>query len=200
MKGSALLFVGLGLILGLVLVAGTLVFTHPHEYQGSLINPPYPAAEFKLVDQHGQPAQLKDQRGKITLLFFGYSHCTDICPATLAEFKQIRRQLGSLSDQVDFIFITVDPANDTSPVLEAYLAKFDPAIIGLTGTRDQLMPVWQAYGVSAQNQTSAANLDGMIDHSTYIYLIDRAGYMRETFNFGDPIAGMLSDVRYWLKG
>lgn len=200
MKGSSLLFLGSGILLGLALIFGTLVLTHPHQYTGSLINPPYPAADFKLTNQAGQPFQLNSQHGKIILLFFGYSHCTDICPATLAEFKQVRSQLGSMANQVDFIFITVDPANDTPAVLSAYLAKFDPAIIGLTGSQAQLTPVWQAYGVYQQNQTPSVSSNSSIDHSTYVYLIDRAGYMRETFNFGDPIAGILSDVKYWLRG
>jgi protein SCO1/2 len=200
MKVRSFLYVMVGIGLGLGLVFGMQGFLRPYHYQGTLITPPYQAVDFKLTDQSGESYQLSNQRGKVTLLFFGYTHCTDICPATLAEFKQIRARLRNLAGETDFIFITVDPERDTPKVLKSYLANFDPAITGLTGTRDQLLPVWKSYGVYQQNQTSAVNLDASIDHSSYIYVIDRSGNVRETFSFGDPVSGMVKDVLQLLKG
>lgn len=123
-----------GIILGLGVVLGMQNFIRPYKYEGAVINPPYPAGDFKLTNQAGQPLKLSDLRGKVILLFFGYSQCADICPATLAEFKQIHTQLGDRAKDAAFVFITVDPEHDTPGVLIKYLAKFDPAITGLTGT------------------------------------------------------------------
>lgn len=199
MKLNSILYLAAGLVLGLALVFGLQGFIDSYRYQGSLINPPYPATNFTLTDQNGQPYQLNSQRGKVTLLFFGYSQCPDVCPATLAEFKQIRAQLGNQARDAAFIFITVDPDHDTPAALKTYLAKFDPNITGLTGTRSQLLPVWKSYGVYQNNQTSTASLDALIDHSSYIYVIDRPGNMRETFSYGDPLDGMVKDVEHLIK-
>jgi protein SCO1/2 len=200
MKLNPVLYLMAGIILGLGLVLGFYNYLIPYKYQGSLISTPYPAIDFTLTNQEGLPFRLSSLHGKVTLLFFGYSNCTDVCPATLANFKQIRAQLGNQAQEAAFIFITVDPARDTPDVLNTYLRKFDPAIIGLTGTHDQLLPVWKAYGVYQQDQTSAASLDATIDHSSYIYVIDRNGNMRETFSFGDSEVNMLKDVQHLIKG
>jgi protein SCO1 len=199
MKLSSILYLSAGLLLGLGLVFGLQAFRGPYRYQGTQINPPYQADNFTLTDQTGQAYQLSSQRGKVTLLFFGYSQCTDVCPATLADFKQIRDRLGNQAQDTAFIFITVDPEHDTPAVLKAYLAKFDPNFTGLTGSRDQLLPVWKSYGVYQNNQTTAASLDALIDHSSYIYVIDRSGKMRETFSYGDPVDGMVMDVQHLIK-
>ncbi len=199
MKLSSILYLVVGVIGGLGIVLGLQNLIHPYRYQGSLINPPYPASDFTLTDQGGQPFRLSSQHGKVTLLFFGYSHCTDVCLATLADFQQIRARLGSQAKNASFVFVTVDPEHDTPDVLKTYLAKFDPAIIGATGTRNQLLPVWSSYGVYQQNQTSAS-LDSLIDHSSYIYVIDRSGNVYETFSFGDPVDSMLQDVEHLIKG
>ncbi len=200
MKVSSVLYMAIGIVLGLGVVLGTQNFIYSYKYEGAVITPPYPASDFKLTDQTGQPFQLSDLRGKVILLFFGYSQCADICPATLAEFKQIHAQLGNQAKDAAFVFITVDPDYDTPGVLIKYLAKFDPAITGLTGTRNQLLPVWKSYGVYQQDQTSAASLDAMIDHSSYVYVIDRSGKVRETFSFGDPVGNMLKDVQHLING
>ena len=200
MKVSSILYMAAGIILGLGFVLGMQNYIRPFKYEGAVINPPYPASDFKLTNQAGQPFQLSDLRGKVILLFFGYTHCADVCPATLAEFTQIHARLGDQAKDAAFVFITVDPERDTPGVLVKYLAKFDPAITGLTGTQDQLLPVWKSYGVYQQDMNSAASLDAVIDHSSYIYVIDRSGKVRETFSFGDPAGNMLKDVEQLIKG
>ncbi len=198
MNAKSIFSIVAGILIGAAAALGLHGLAAPYKFQGAVINPPYAADDFSLTDQSGQPFQLSSQRGKVTLLFFGYSHCADVCPATLAEFKQIRQNLGSQADQAAFIFITVDPERDTPATLNTYLAKFDPSFIGLTGSLDQLTPVWKAYGVYQQD-LSPSSLDAAVDHSSYIYVIDKAGMVRETFSYGDNMEGMAADVRALLK-
>jgi protein SCO1/2 len=200
MKVGSVLYLAIGIVLGLGIIVGMQNYIRPYNYEGAVINPPYPATDFKLTDQTGQPFQLSELHGKVTLLFFGFSQCADICPATLAEFKQIHAKLGNEAKNAAFVFITVDPEHDTPDVLIKYLAKFGPAITGLTGTRNQLLPVWKSYGVYQQGITSAVSLDSMVDHSSYVYVIDRSGNVRETFSFGDPVGNMMQDVEHLIKG
>jgi protein SCO1 len=195
--------VGLGVVIGLALIlAGWRAMSTPYTYQGSLINPPAPATNFTLTDQKGEPFQLSDQRGKIVVMFFGYSHCVDVCPAELSNYKQIIQKLGNQAQKVDFVFVTVDPQRDTPEVLGQYLAKFDPSIIGLTGARPQLEKVWKAYGVyqnSDINTISAANLDYVVDHSSILYLIDAQGNWRMTYSFGTEIDKIVGDLQHMIQ-
>jgi protein SCO1/2 len=164
-----------------LLLVGWQVLAGPYRYQGSLIDPPAPAADFTLTDQNGQPFRLSDQRGKVTLVFFGYTHCPDVCPITLASYTKIHERLGEQADQVRFVFITVDPERDTVQQMHDHLANFDPAIIGLTGSSDELEPVWKDYGVflDAHHGTGVENYD--VDHSSRIYAIDAQGNWRLTY-------------------
>jgi protein SCO1/2 len=184
--GLALMLVGWKLISG------------PYQYQGSVIDPPIPAADFQLTDQNGQPFQLSDQRGKVTLIFFGYTHCQDVCPLTLSLFRNVKEQLGSQADKVRFVFITVDPERDTPQVLSDYLAKFDPSFVGLTGTSAELTPVWKAYGVYQEKQ-SAQSLDELIDHTAITYVIDKKGNWRLTFPNGIETSKMVADLDHLTR-
>lgn len=176
------LYAGLfGIIVIGMLLVGWRVLAGSYRFQGSLIDPPAPAADFTLTDQNGQPFRLSDQRGKVTLLFFGYTHCTDVCPITLASFTKIHEQLGKQADNVRFVFITVDPERDTIQQMHDHLAKFDPAIIGLTGSPSELGPVWKDYGVflDPHHGVGVENYD--VDHSSRIYAIDTQSNWRLTY-------------------
>jgi protein SCO1 len=193
-----LILAGMGALLGLVLIA-VLVFARPYTYRGSLIEPPVPAADFTLTSGSGAPFQLSAQHGKLVLIFFGYTTCPDVCPATLGEMKQVRSRLGSQANNVQFVFITVDPQRDTPDRTGKYAAAFDPHFIGLSGSEAELTPVWKDYGVYreiTQNESAAGYL---VNHSARIYLIDPAGSLRLTYTFGTPVDDILEDVRHVLK-
>lgn len=120
---------------------------------------PAPAADFTLTDQDGRPFRLSDQRGNVVLLFFGYTNCPDVCPTTLAIWKQVQRALSPDADRVRFVFITVDPERDTAERIKDHLAIFSPDFIGLSGTPDELSAIYQAYGIyheKGEAQGSAA--------------------------------------------
>jgi protein SCO1/2 len=166
----------LGVVALLVIVFGISFFyvLRSSPYRGMTVNPPVDAAPIALIDSNGNPFQLADQRGKIVLAFFGYTHCPDECPAAMAKLKQALLQLGNQADQVQVILITTDPARDTGAQLKDYLSIFNPAFLGLTGTETDLQTVWDAYGVVVE--------DGGETHSELIYVIDQTGKLRLTFS------------------
>ncbi len=167
-KYGLLLF---GMLVGLTFTVGTgwVLLDRNYTYQGILIDPPADAADIQLKDQNGNLFRLSDQHGKIVLLFFGYTHCPDVCPITLYQYEQVKQQLGDKAQQVRFVFITVDPQRDTPDVMRAYMAKFDPSFTGLSGDKSSLEAIWKAYGVYAADVTKPSDLDTVIDHSARVY-------------------------------
>ena len=193
------LWMGLGLAAGLLLIAA-ITFARPYTLRGSAIQEPFPAPDFTLTDGSGQPYRLSDQRGKLLLIFFGFTYCPDVCPTTLADMKQIRERLGKDAEQVEFVFITVDPERDVPEKVGQYVAAFDSAFTGLSGDEGQLEPVWKAYGVYRNlNKESPDDKNYSVDHSSRVYLVDPSGNLRLTYTFGTPVDDILQDVRYLLK-
>lgn len=165
----------------------------PHVFGGTEIISPGPAPELALIDQYGQPFSLRAHPGKLALLYFGYTHCPDVCPATLGTFAAARRLLGAAADNAQFIFITVDPSRDTPETLRAYLARIDPAIIGLTGAPDAIAGAEHNYGVFA-----AADRLSAVSHTDRIFLIDRASIWRRLYNFDVEPAVLAADIQALL--
>ncbi len=190
----------IGGIMGLVVlvIAGTAAMSRGYTFHGSTFDPPAAAPDIALNDQNGQPFRLSDQRGKVVMIFFGYTHCPDICPTTLAQFKQARQELGGQASAVRFVFITVDPERDTQQRMKTYLDSLDPTIIGLTGTEAQLGPVWQKYGVYRQKQPGPTPDNYSMDHSTQVYLVDQKGNLRLTYDYPSATADWLEDIRHLL--
>ena len=158
-----------------------------------------PTLDFNMMDDTGRPVNAQTYRGKTVLLYFGYTSCPDVCPTTLAQFKQTRARLGAQADRVRFVFVTVDPQRDTPDKMSKYLNVFDPAIVGLGGTEAELAPVWTAYGVYRQIQPGSSADAYTVDHSARVYLIDAQGNLRATYAFGVQADDIAQDVRYLLK-
>ena len=196
---TKMVYLGIGAALVAVLLVGFQFIQRPHTYRGSLIDPPVPAADFELTDQNGQKFRLSDQDGEIILLFFGYSNCPDVCPLTMSEYKQMKEMLGEQADQVRFVFVTVDPERDTQARLSEYVNAFDPEIIGLTGSRTELEPVWKSYGVYQAKQETGSAAGYTVDHTSRTYLIDQDGNWQLTYPFEMEKEDILSDVRYLLS-
>jgi len=200
MKPRSTLWLGIAVILGVFLAfLGGLLIGKPYAYQGSLIEPPIPAKDFVLTDQHRQPFHLADYQGEVVLLFFGYTYCPDVCPATLTDLKFIFDQLGEQSDKVKFVFITVDPDRDTPDQLERHLKLFNPNFIGLTGEFTELEKVWGDYGVYRAKQDSTSDTAYLVEHTARVYVIDQSNQLRLTFPFGMDREGMLKDIQQLLK-
>lgn len=193
-----LLWIGLGVLI-VLLATAAVTLTRPYVFHGSVIQDTYPAPEFSLTDGKGGQFDLAQQRGKVVLVFFGFTNCPDVCPTTMADFEQIRQRLGKDADKVEFVFITVDPDRDTQQVAAQYAARFDPAFYGLSGTEQQLDPVWKAYGVYRKlDKKSPTDTSYNVDHSSQVYAIDPSGNLRLTFSYGTSVDDMLQDVRHLI--
>jgi protein SCO1 len=192
------LLAGVGIIAG-VLLMSAFVLTRPHTFRGSVIEPPIPAPPIVLEDGRGATFRLSDHEGSLVLIFFGYTACPDVCPVSLSEMKQIQRRLGNRADNVRFVMITVDPDRDTPEKTAQYVASFDPSFIGLSGTTEALDPVWKAYGVYHEKRETGSAAGYLVDHSSFMYVIDKAGNLRETFSFGTPVNDIVEDLRYLSK-
>ena len=196
-----ILWVGLG-VMFLVTLATVIVFftSQNNRLRGSVIDPPMPAAEIALTDQNGQPFRLADYRGKVVLLFFGYTYCPDVCPATMAELRAARAMLKPEdAARVQVVFITVDPARDTAASIQEYVARFDPAFLGLSGTEAELSAVWQAYGVFREIEQTDSVAGYLVAHTSRVYVVDVNGNLSLSFAFGTPPDDVANDLRILLK-
>jgi protein SCO1/2 len=200
MKIRSVLWLGLGGLAGLaVILVGNLLFSGPYQYQGSLLDPAVPAAPISLASASGSSFDLADQQGKVTLLFFGYTSCPDVCPTTLADFKRVRADLGSQAENVNFVFITVDPERDTPDLVEAYVDRFDPAFVGLSGALEDLQPVWDGYFVYREIESHEPGENYLVAHTGHVYAVDQEGNLRLTFPFGMGAEAIRADVSQLLK-
>lgn len=186
------------LLIGLISVWG-IVFARPYELRGSELLPAAPAPEIDLLQAGGGHYRLSERGSRPAVIFFGYTNCPDVCPATMAEFKQVRAELKSSAESIDFLFITVDPQRDTVERMAAYLKGFDPGIIGLTGSEEDLAEVWQAFGVYRQIVPGENPEFYTVDHTSRLYVIDSHGDLRLTYPFGTPVTDVAADLRYLLR-
>lgn len=191
-------WLGLCILIG-VLAMEAMLRTQHYTLRGSVIEPVRLAPDIVLHDANNQIFQLEQQRGKILLIFFGYTSCPDVCPATLFEMKQLKARLGEVAQKVTFVFITVDPERDSPERLKQYLSGFDSTFIGLTGSMRELTEVWQSYGVVREVTEDGTTRGYLVSHSSRIYLVDTEGFLRLTYAFGTPLDDMLLDVRYLLN-
>jgi len=187
-----LIFVGIGIFVLLTVVAAVFVLTNKPSLKGSIITPPWTAPEINLIDHNGQTFTLSAQRGKVVLLYFGYVNCPDECPLTMAHIKIALQSLGNRAKSVQVIMVSTDPARDTLQALKDFMEHFDPSFLGLTGTPAELQKTWMEYGVAVEN--------GGETHSTFLYVIDPNGNVRETFLPDAEPNEIARDVSLLLKG
>ena len=174
----ALAAAGLIALVGVVLLAGTalLVLRPPAEQRGAaLVGGP-----FTLTDQNGATVTDASFKGEPFLVFFGYTHCPDVCPTTLSDMSQMLNALGK-DRKTRAAFITVDPERDTPAVLKDYLSNFDPRIVGLTGSPQSVAAVEKAYRVYSKKVPTEGGEYSM-DHTAIVYLMDKSGAFVNAFN------------------
>lgn len=167
-----------------------------HAMLGTARIPPTMTPDLTFTDSRGMAFHLSAERGRVTLVYFGFTSCPDLCPTTLADLQQVRKKLGPDASKVAVLFVTLDPERDTPAQLGRYMALFDPAFVGLTGTGEQLAAARSAFGVTAKRvELSSSALGYTIDHSSLIYVLDRTGAWREQFEHGTPVEDIVSDLR-----
>jgi protein SCO1/2 len=183
-----ILWAGIIVLVGFLVLAVLTTFNKQNEFYGVEISPPSAAPDFSdLSSQDGQNIRLESLRGKVVLLFFGYTSCPDICPATLGRLKQVVTDLGNEKDEVIVMMITTDPVRDSQAKLGDYMGNFNPDFIGLTGLVLNLEETWKNYGVTV--------LDDGATHSTRVYVIDQLGNLRLTFPNEMSVDAMVSDLK-----
>jgi protein SCO1 len=194
------LWVGILSLLVVGTVALTLVFSRPASFRGTSYGEPYPkAAEIELTKSNGETFRLSEQKGKIVLLFFGYTSCPDVCPTTLAELNQVMAKLGDKTEQVQVVFVSVDPERDTPEKIQEYVAHFNEDFIGLSGNPDELQIIWDNYGVFRERVESESAFGYIINHTARTYLIDQNGNLRLSYGFQTPVEDMVKDLEILLK-
>jgi protein SCO1/2 len=165
-------------------------------FNGGVFTPPIRLPELTLQRAAGGQFQLSEQRGRLSLFFFGYTTCPDVCPLTLAYVAQARRQVGRDVERLGSYFITVDPERDTPQRLLEYVANFDKAIEPLTGTDDELARAREAFGVVAQKRLVPGSAAGyLMDHTALIYLVDGDGMLRLAYPHGMKPEDIAADVK-----
>ena len=158
-----------------------------------------PDLQFDLTSDTGKPATAADFRGKYVLLYFGYTHCPDVCPLTLVHLHLAMQKLGPKADKVRILFVSVDPARDTPQVLHQYVTAFDPRVVGLTGSPDRIAAMAKRYR-AAFNRNSAQPDGGYeVSHSSAIYIFDRRGRARLLGTSTDPAEEITHDLKLLIK-
>ena len=167
--------------------------------------------EFSAPSSLGRDVSLSEFRGKVVLLFFGYTSCQDVCPATLAHLQSLVRDLGKASNDVQVLLVTVDPENDSADHLKQYLARFDSRFVGLTGTRESVDHIAslfmvthdRSHGIEVSNEYNRGKTftdhSYLYSHSQQIYLLDKSGRTRALFFTGSPLEEMQEAVTALLN-
>lgn len=165
--------------------------------KAGVFDPPRMAPELSLQASNGGPLALENYRGKVVLLGFGFTSCPAVCPTTLAVLAQARKRLGTQGEQLQVVYVTVDPERDSADRMRAYLRGFDPTFVGGTGTPEQLAAVRKNYGVMAERKDFGDSYT--IGHSSSVYLIDRKGLLRGMMPYGQMPDDYVHDVRALLS-
>ena len=193
----ALLAVGtLGVLVGLAFL---LTSDPPHEFVGTTYLNPSEAPAFELTGDNGDRVTLEAHRGKVVLLYFGYTFCPDICPASLAELADAVSMFEQRDrEDIQVMMISVDPARDTPEALGKYMNHFDESFVGLTGTEEEIAAVAADYNVFYQTYEEDSATGYLVDHWAGVYVIDREGRIVESLSFGMTGEQIADDVKEWL--
>jgi protein SCO1 len=187
----------LALLLSLLLSTLACHATEVDSLKAGVFSPPHPAPEFTLAGSDGAPLTLGRYRGKVVALAFGFSHCADVCPVTLATLAQARKALGPQGRDLQVVYVTVDPERDDVARMKSWLAAFDPGFIGGTGSKQALEAVDKLYGISATKVATAGGYS--FGHSSSVYLIDRDGRLRAMMPYGHGAEDYVHDVRLLMR-
>jgi protein SCO1/2 len=170
----------------------------PEKFRATDITGASFAREFQLTGHDGKSRTLADFKGKVVVLFFGYTHCPDVCPTTLAQFGEAARQLGADAARVQVLFVTVDPERDTKELLEKYVPAFNPNFLGLYGDAEALARTAKEFKIIFQKQPGRTPETYTVDHSAGTYVYDHNGRVRLFVRHDRPVEDLVHDIRLLL--
>jgi len=168
----------------------------PSPFHGAEVSGSLAQADFKLTDHNGVTRTLADFRGKVVVIFFGYVHCPDVCPTTMADLSRVLDALGKDAERVQVLFITVDPERDTREILAQYVPAFGASFLGLYGDAAATAKVADAFGVQYQKQATRSGYN--VDHSAGTFIIDPGGKVRLISPYGQRADWLAQDIRLLL--
>jgi protein SCO1/2 len=168
---------GVALLIGMLLSASSCTPAKPQFKSVDITGIDY-AHQLSLTDDSGKPRQLSDYRGKVVIVFWGYTSCPDVCPITLAELASVMKKLGPQANQVQVLFVTFDPERDSPAVMKRYLANFNPSFVGLTGNDAQIQSAAKDFKVFYQKVDGPTADSYTIDHQAVSYVFDKSGAPR----------------------
>jgi len=157
------------------------------------------ARDFALTDQTGAKKSIADFRGKVVLVFFGYTQCPDVCPTTMADMAQVKAKLGSAGDKLQVIFITVDPERDTPQLLAQYVPNFDRSFLGLYGSADETARTAKEFKVFYQKVPGKTPTSYSIDHTAGSYIFDPEGRVRLFVRHSQSVDATAADIKRLLS-
>ena len=157
------------------------------------------ARDFRLTDHNGRIRTLADFRGKVVAIFFGYTHCPDVCPTTLSDFAAALKLLGEQAGRVQVIFVTLDPQRDTPEILKQFVPAFNPSFLGMYTDADTLKGLAKEYKVVYQKTSVKAADDYLIDHSAGTYIYDPKGHLRLLMPYGSSPEAIAHDLKALLE-
>ena len=156
------------------------------------------ARTLQLTDQFGKARSLEEFKGKVSVVFFGYTQCPDVCPATLAELAQIKKSLGKEGERLQGIFVTLDPKRDTPEILKSYMANFDPSFVALHGTAEQTKAAAQEFKVFFAMQPGKTETSYTVDHTAGSFVFDARGKVRLFVRYGGGADALAADLKVLL--
>ena len=156
------------------------------------------ARTLALPDVNGQPRTLADFKGKVTVIFFGYTQCPDVCPTTMAELAQVKKALGADGDKLQGVFVTIDPERDTPEILKSYIAAFDPGFVALRGTLPQTQAAAKEFKVFFAKVPGKVEGSYTMDHTAGAFILDAKGNPRLFERYGGGADALTSDVKALL--
>lgn len=158
------------------------------------------SGDFHLADHQGKPRTLADFRGKVLVMFFGYTHCPDVCPTTLADLAAAMKKLGPDADRVQVLFVTVDPERDTPELLSKYVPAFHPSFLGLRGSPEETARTAKDFKILYQKQSGQTPESYTVDHSAGSFIFDTQGRLRLYVSYGQGADVFAHDIGLLLRG
>ena len=153
------------------------------------------ARKLDLPDQNGKLTSLDDFKGKVVVVFFGYTQCPDVCPGTMAELAQVKKALGKDGERLQGVFVTVDPERDTSEILKAYMGSFDPSFVALRGTPEQTTALAKEFKVFFAKVPGKTEGSYTVDHTAGSYVFDSSGKVRLFVRYGSGVEPLVADLK-----
>jgi protein SCO1/2 len=187
-------------ILFVFLLLGLAACSQPYQFHTSAYDVPHPAPDIDLPTADGSTYHLADHKGRVVLLYFGYTHCPDICPAMLANLAALHKMLGGPSAPVDLLFVTIDPDLDTPSAMQDYTKQFDPTIVNISADKNTVQPLLAAYGgyVEYDPKITGTDKSHVNAHSDALYVVDATGNLRLVYTLPLMLTDMKSDLTYLI--